>query len=60
MKGRGDGRTFSQILGSLDVNHRKYTRDVRMKLAEFASKMNYNDSRLEELKSSINKNSSRT
>ena len=43
VKGRGDGRTFSPILDSLDVNRRKYTRDVRMKLSEFASVMSYRD-----------------
>jgi len=43
VKGRGDGGTFSPILDSLDVNRRKYTRDVRMKLAEFASVMSYRD-----------------
>jgi len=48
----------NQVQGEEDERERR--RDVRMKLAEFASKMNYNDSRLEELKSSINKNSSRT
>jgi hypothetical protein len=42
-----DGRTASPILDVLDVNRRKYSRDVRMKLAEFASKMSYNDSSLE-------------
>jgi len=47
VKGRKDGRTFSPILDSLDVNRRKYTRDVRMKLAEFASKMSYNDASME-------------
>lgn len=47
VKGRRDGRTFSPILDSLDVKRRKYTRDVRMKLAEFASKISYNDASLE-------------
>ena len=44
---RIDGRTSSPILDALDVRCQKYSRDVRMKLAEFASKMSYNDSRLE-------------
>jgi len=44
---RKNGRTSSPILDALDVRRRKYTRDVRMKLAEFASKMSYNDSSLE-------------
>ena len=35
------------ILESLDVKRRKYSRDVRMKLAEFASKMTYGDASLE-------------
>ena len=47
VKGRGDGRTISPILDSLEVNRRKYTRDFRMKLAEFASKISYNDASLE-------------
>ena len=35
------------ILEALDVKRRKYSRDVRMKLAEFASKMTYQDASLE-------------
>ncbi len=38
-----DGRVFSPILEALDVKRRKYSRDVRMKLAEFASLMSYGD-----------------
>ena len=38
-----DGRVFSPILEALDVKRRKYSRDVRMKLAEFASVMSYGD-----------------
>lgn len=44
---RTDNTVYSPILGALDVKHRKYSRDVRMKLAEFASKMSYNDASLE-------------
>lgn len=40
---REDGRVFSPILEALDVKRRKYSRDVRMKLAEFASVMSYRD-----------------
>jgi hypothetical protein len=40
---REDGRVFSPILEALDVKRRKYSRDVRMKLAEFASVMSYGD-----------------
>jgi len=44
---RSDDSISSLILEALDVKNRKYSRDVRMKLAEFASKMSYNDSSLE-------------
>lgn len=44
---RTDNRVRSPILEALDVKHRKYSRDVRMKLAEFASKMSYKDASLE-------------
>gem|GEM_PF-2502377 len=44
---RTDKSISSPILEALDVKHRKYSRDVRMKLAEFASKMSYKDSSLE-------------
>jgi len=44
---RADNSISSPILEALDVKHHKYSRDVRMKLAEFASKMSYNDSSLE-------------
>ncbi|MBS7614899.1 hypothetical protein KEJ18_04125 [Candidatus Bathyarchaeota archaeon] len=47
MTRRTDDKTSSPILDALDVKRRKYARDVRMKLAEFASKMSYNDSSLE-------------
>ena len=38
---RTDNRIESPILAALDVKRRKYSRDVRMKLVEFASKMSY-------------------
>jgi len=38
-----DGRGFSPILEALDVKRRRYSRDVRMRLAEFASVMSYRD-----------------
>jgi len=44
---KADNTVYSPILEALDVKRRKYSRDVRMKLAEFASKMSYNDSSLE-------------
>lgn len=44
---RTDNRIESPILEALDVKRRKYSRDVRMKLAEFASKMSYQDASLE-------------
>ena len=42
-----DNSVSSPILEALDVKRRKYSRDVRMKLAEFASKMTYQDASLE-------------
>ena len=38
-----DRKVSSPILEALDVKRRKYSRNIRMKLAEFASKMSYND-----------------
>jgi len=40
---RSDSRVSSPILEALDVKRRRYSRGVRMKLAEFASKMSYGD-----------------
>jgi len=40
---REDGRVISPILEALDVKRLKYSRDVRMKLAEFASLMSYRE-----------------
>ena len=40
---RTDGRVSSSILEALGVKGRMYSRDVRMKCAEFASKMSYGD-----------------
>jgi len=42
-----DGKTSSPILEALDAKRRKYSRGVRMILAEFASKMSYGDACLE-------------
>ena len=36
---RSDGKTATPILEALDVKRRRYSRGVRMRLAEFASKM---------------------
>jgi hypothetical protein len=44
---RTDDRVSSPILEALDVRRRRYSRDVRMKLVEFASKMSYRDASLE-------------
>jgi len=44
---RADNTVRSPILEALDMKRRKYSRDVRMKLAEFASKMTYQDASLE-------------
>jgi hypothetical protein len=44
---RTDGRVYSPILEALDGKQRKYSRDVRMKCVEFASKMSYGDASTE-------------
>jgi hypothetical protein len=44
---RTDNATSSPILEQLDIKHRKYSRDLRMKLADFASKMSYSDASIE-------------
>lgn len=44
---RSDGKTSTPILEALDVKRRRYSRGVRMRLAEFASKMSYGDACLE-------------
>ncbi len=44
---RVNGVVSSPILGALDVKRRRYSRDVRMKVVEFASKMSYRDASLE-------------
>jgi len=44
---RSDGKTSTPLLEALDVKRRRYSRGVRMRLAEFASKMSYGDACLE-------------
>jgi len=44
---RIDGKTSTPILEALDIKRRKYSRGVRMRLAEFASKMSFDDASLE-------------
>jgi len=44
---RIDGKTSTPILEALNIKRRKYSRGVRMGLAEFASKMSYGDACLE-------------
>ena len=44
---RIDGKTSTPILEALDIKRRKYSRGVRMRLAEFTSKMSYGDASLE-------------
>ena len=44
---RIDNSVSAPILEALDVKRRKYSKDVRIKLAEFASKMTYRDASLE-------------
>jgi hypothetical protein len=40
---RSDRQTSTPILEALDIKRRKYSRGVRMRLTEFASKMSYGD-----------------
>jgi secreted Zn-dependent insulinase-like peptidase len=40
---RTDNTISSPIIEVLDVRRKKYSRDVRMKCVEFASKMSYQD-----------------
>mgnify|MGYP001590656765 CR=1 FL=1 len=47
VKSRTDNTISSPILESLDLKRRKYSKDLRMKLAEYASKMSYQDASLE-------------
>ena len=44
---RSDGKTSTPILEALNIKRRKYSLGVRMRLAEFASKMSYEDASLE-------------
>ena len=44
---RIDDKVRSPILEALDVKRRKYSRDMRMKCVEFASKMSYGDASME-------------
>ena len=44
---RSDGKTSIPILEALNVKRCRYSRGVRMRLAEFASKMSYGDACLE-------------
>jgi len=44
---RVDGRVSSPILEALDVRRRRYSKEVRMNCAEFASKMSYGDASIE-------------
>jgi len=43
VKVRRDGRVFSPIIYALDIEKRKYSRDVRMLLADKASRLSYQD-----------------
>jgi hypothetical protein len=44
---RVDGVVSSPILGALDMRGRRYSRDSRMKVVEFASKVSYRDASME-------------
>jgi hypothetical protein len=47
VKSRADNTITSPILECLDLKRRKYSKDLRMKLAEYASKMSYQDASAE-------------
>jgi len=47
VRNRSDNTVSSPILEFLDVKRRRYSKDLRMKLAEYASKMSYQDASLE-------------
>ncbi|MFH1130009.1 MAG: UPF0236 family protein [Pseudomonadota bacterium] len=47
VKNRADNTITSPILDCLDLKRRKYSKDLRIKLAEYASKMSYQDASLE-------------
>ena len=47
VRNRIDNSITSPILEYLDLKRRKYSKDLRMKLAEYASKMSYQDASLE-------------
>jgi hypothetical protein len=47
VRNRSDNAITSPILEFLDVKRRRYSKDLRMKLAEYASKMSYQDASLE-------------
>lgn len=47
IRNRKNSTVTSPILEQLDLKRRKYSREVRMKLADFASKMSYQDASIE-------------
>jgi hypothetical protein len=47
VRGRTGSAVTSPVLECLDVRRRRYSRDLRFKLAEYASKMSYQDASLE-------------
>ncbi|MGB9914442.1 MAG: ISH6 family transposase [Candidatus Bathyarchaeales archaeon] len=47
VKSRADNTINSPILEYMDLKRRKYSKDLRMKLAEYASKMSYQDASIE-------------
>jgi hypothetical protein len=47
VRSRANNAITSPILECLDLKRRKYSKDLRMKLAEYASKMSYQDASLE-------------
>ena len=46
-KVKRDGRVFSPIIYALNIEKRKYSRDVRMLLADKASRLSYHDAMID-------------
>ncbi len=47
VKMKRDGRVFSPIIYALKIEKRKYSRDVRMLLADKASRLSYQDAQID-------------
>jgi len=47
VKMKRDGRVFSPIIYTLNIEKRKYSRDMRMLLADKASRLSYQDAQID-------------